>query len=205
MVLKLCQIFPNQVRQYLWPIVKKILSDSVNLVRQNIEWSIPILLKSYEYNNCLVGKENSSLLASKFSADACNEVYAFLKATLLNNKLSPNKITSCGAFSKRQSYCRILSSVALILRLERKKDPNNKENDSGEREYLPHPFYNLGEAGYKHLHHLLKSIFLPPALAMKDDKVTNVRLILAKSLRVMLEDIRDWGEVSGIYGRWKTR
>ena len=119
-VLKLCQILPDQIQQYRWPIVKKILSYLVNLVRQNIEWSIPILLKSYGYNNCLMGKENSSL-ASKFSADACNEVYAFLKATLLNNKLSPNKITSCGAFSKRQSYCRILSSVALIWGLKEKR------------------------------------------------------------------------------------
>ena len=33
---------------------------------------------------------------------------------------------------------------------------------------------------------------------MKDDKVTNVRLTLAKSLRVMPVDIRDSGEVSVI-------
>jgi hypothetical protein len=188
---------PDQVRQYLWPIVKILLSDSVNLFRQNIEWSIPILLKSYEFKNCMLGRDDASL-ASKFSAEACNEVFEFLKATLLENKLSQNKITASGAFSKRQSYCRILSSVALSLRLNENKDLSKKENGNGERPYLPHPFYTVGKDSYKHLHHLLKSILLPPALAMKDDKVTNVRLTLAKSLRVMPVDIRDSGEVSVI-------
>lgn len=188
---------PDQVRQYLWPVIKILLSDSVNLVRQNVEWSIPILLRCYEFSNCMTGKDDASA-ASNFSAEACNEVYDLLKATLLDNKFASNKITACGAFSKRQSYCRILSSVALILRLNENRPSVQKDHRNSQIPYLPHPFYPLGKEGYKHLHHLLKTLFLPPALAMKDDTVTNVRLTLAKSLRVMPIDIRDSGEVNVI-------
>lgn len=193
----ICLYRPDQVRQYLWPIVKILLSDAVNLVRQNIEWSIPIILKSYEFNNCLNGGDDSAR-ASQFSGEACDEIFTFLKATLLENMIPSNKATASGAFSKRQSFCRILSSIALILRLNETEDSDESKPADKQREYLPHPFYNLGEHGYPHLHHLLKTMFLPRALAMKEDRVTNVRLTLAKSLRVMPTDIRDRADVSAI-------
>ena len=186
---------PDQVRQYLWPIVQILLSDSVNIVRENVEWSIPIVLRCYEFNSCLLGRDDATA-ASKFSAEACNEVFIFLKATLLDNKLSSNKASTCGAFSKRQSYCRILSAIALILRLNEGKDSSKKKKSVEEPQYAPHPFYTLSADEYRHLHHILKALFLPPAISMKEDRVTNVRLTLAKSLRVMPIDIRDRGEVS---------
>lgn len=202
----ICLYRPDQVRQYLWPIVKTLLNDSVNLVRQNVEWSIPILLKCYEYNNCLAGRDDAHM-ASKFSQESCNEIYIFLKATLLENRLTSSKATTCGAFSKRQSYCRILSATALVLRLYDLKNnskPMRSDEDSDSDNvrrsipYAVHPFYSLTPEAYKHLHHLLRTLFLPPALAMRDDRVTNVRLALAKCLKVMPSDIRDRGEANTI-------
>lgn len=185
---------PDQVRQYLWPIIRTLLSDSVNLVRENTEWSIPILLKTYEYNNCLAGREDANM-ASKFSQESCNEIYLFLKENLLDYTTSPGRVTNCGAFSRRQSYCRILSAIALVLRLhELKNETTNQNKDEESIPYPPHPFYTLSPEAYKHIHHLLRTLFLPPALAMKDDRVTNVRLTLAKCLRVMPLDIRDRGD-----------
>jgi len=202
----IAQILPNlislyradQVRQYLWPIVKILLSDAVNIVRENVEWSIPILLRCYEVGNCSFGGEGDVLHASKFSTEACDEVFLFLKDTLLNNS-SPRSAarSSAGAFSKRQSYCRILSAVALILRLNiGAKSANGDTRDDTDGNAPPqHPFYTLSSVEYTHLHQLLKKTLLPSALLMKEDKVTNVRLALAKCLRVMPLDIRDRGKV----------
>eukprot|EP01083_Nonionella_stella_P185476 676416_1 len=103
------------------------MSDSVNLVRENVEWSIPIILRCYETKKCKYDI-NDVAAASKFSAEACNEVFVFLKATLLDSKSPPNnpsagfvKVKSSGSFSKRQSYCRVLTAVALVLRLNDKE------------------------------------------------------------------------------------
>jgi len=202
----ICLYRPDQVRQYLWPILKTLLNDSVNLVRQNVEWSIPILLNCYEYKNCLAGRDDAHM-ASTFSQESCNEVYVFLKATLLENRLTSSKATTCGAFSKRQSYCRILSATALVLRLHEMKDSSNSNSNPSSSDgddvgklipYAVHPFYSLTPEAYTHLHHLLQTLFLPPALAMRDDRVTNVRLALAKCLKVMPSDIRDRGEANSI-------
>lgn len=193
----ICLFRPDQVRQYLWPVIKLLLSDSVNLIRENVEWSIPILLRSYEYNKCVIGREDTSAV-KQFCQESCNEVFVFLKATLLENRpTSTHKAISCGAFSKRQSYCRILSAMALILRLNEDKGMKRaKMEDGAERLPFPvHPFYDLTREAYRHLHHLLRALFLPPALDMKDDRVTNVRLTLAKSLRIMPADISDRGDV----------
>mmetsp|Transcript_4573 Transcript_4573/g.8816 ORF Transcript_4573/g.8816 Transcript_4573/m.8816 type:complete len:978 (+) Transcript_4573:228-3161(+) len=193
----ICLYRPDQVRQYLWPIIKLLLSDSVNLIRENVEWSIPILLRSYEYNRCVFGREDATAV-KLFCQESCNEVFVFLKATLLENRPnSTNKTIACGAFSKRQSYCRILSAMALILRLNEDRGMKRaKAEDGKEKLTFPvHPFYDLTREEYRHIHHLLRTLFLPPALDMKDDKVTNVRLTLAKSLRVMPSDISDRGDV----------
>jgi len=193
---------PSQVRQFLWPIVKVLLSDSVNLVRQNVEWSIPVILRSYETKKCKYDNDDI-VAASKFSTEACNEVFIFLKATLLDNNPSPsptaglNKKKSSSSFSKRQSYCRVLSSIALILRLNDKEQRRLRKKQPKENlDFPPHSFYNLSSDEYRHVHQLLKELFLPHAIVMKDDKVTNVRLALAKCLRVMPLDIRGEGEVS---------
>ena len=188
---------PDQVRQYLWPITKTLLSDPVNIIRENVEWSIPILLRCYEVNNCVVGQKDSST-ASKFSSDSSHEVFSFLKATLLENHnpvISNGRGPTCGAFSKRQSYCRILSAIALILRVNEK---SHKQSQSWTRNGIgsSHQFYSLTADEFRHIHHLLKQLFLPPAMVMKEDRVTNVRLSLAKCLRMMPSDIRNEPKVN---------
>lgn len=200
---------PTQVRQYLWPIVKLLLADSVNLVRENAEWSIPIIFRSYDFKNCLKdedyrygGQGNSSHEATKFSADSAEEVFRYLKVTLVDNDTTvptqKTKYNSCGAFSKRQGFCRILSAMALLLRLGT-KEPGKKSRFYLEKPVLSyHPYLNLTSDEYKHVHRILKDYLLPHAIVMKDDRVTNVRLALVKCLRVMPPDIRENEEVERI-------
>jgi hypothetical protein len=79
------------------------------------------------------------------------------------------------------------------------KAPNvDSDNVDESFPYAVNPFYSLTPESYTHLYHLLRTLFLPPALAMKDDTVTNVRLTLAKCLRVMPHDIRDRGDAKTI-------
>ncbi len=196
---------PSQVRQYIWPLVKILMSDAVNLVKENVEWSIPIIIRCYEAKKCKYDSDDIEL-ASKFSSEACNEVFVFLKATLLDNKphsaaslnsVSYTKTKTSGSFSKRQSYCRVLSAVALILRLndKEKRRQRKKEQKDEKLDFPPHAFYNLSSDEYRHVYNILQGLLLPSALVMKDDRVTNVRLALAKCLRVMPPDIRDNGDV----------
>lgn len=189
---------PSQVREYIWPIVKILMSDSVNHVREHVEWSIPVILRCYETKKCKFDCDDISA-ASKFSAEACNEVFVFLKATLLDSNPNANqsngfvKVKTSGSFSKRQSYCRVLCAVALILRLNDREIRRQRRKDLKD---LPlHPFYNLSSDEHTHVYHILRELLLPSAIVMKDDRVTNVRLALAKCLRVMPKLIRDQGEV----------
>lgn len=192
---------PRQIRQYLWPILKVLLADSVNLVRENAEWSLPVLFRRYELKNCQneLDDTNSPSLsteATRFSVEACDEILVHLKLTLLDNKAlastKANSLSSCGAFSKRQGYCRVLAATALALRLN-SKDRRRKPLDGS---LSSHPFYNLNSDEYRHIYRLLKEYLLPPGVVMRDDKVTNVRLTLLKTLRIVPPEIRDHGEVS---------
>jgi len=174
------------------------MSDSVNHVREHVEWSIPVILRCYETKKCKFDCDDISA-ASKFSAEACNEVFVFLKATLLDSNPNANqsngfvKVKTSGSFSKRQSYCRVLCAVALILRLNDREIRRQRRKDLKD---LPlHPFYNLSSDEHTHVYHILRELLLPSAIVMKDDRVTNVRLALAKCLRVMPKLIRDQGEV----------
>ena len=196
---------PSQVRQYIWPIVKILMSDSVNLVRENVEWSIPIIIRCYETKKCRYDNDDIDV-AAKFSSEACNEVFVFLKATLLDNKppsassstsVSYGKTKTSGSFSKRQSYCRVLTAIALILRLndKEKRRQRKKEQREEKLDFPPHAFYNLSSDEYRHVYRVLQDLLLPSAIVMKDDRVTNVRLALAKCLRAMPPEIRDNGEV----------
>eukprot|EP00555_Chaetoceros_dichaeta_P001685 CAMPEP_0198277726 /NCGR_PEP_ID=MMETSP1447-20131203/66000_1 /TAXON_ID=420782 /ORGANISM="Chaetoceros dichaeta, Strain CCMP1751" /LENGTH=1037 /DNA_ID=CAMNT_0043972769 /DNA_START=143 /DNA_END=3256 /DNA_ORIENTATION=+ len=212
---------PSLVRQYLWPIVKILLCDSVNVVRENTEWSLPVLFRIYEVTNCQAEMNNSTnrddtagagggaggvsasitAEASKFSADACEEVIMYLQAILLDGK-SPvkgnGKSSSSGAFSNRQGFCRVLSAVALALRLKGKELKRRRAGRHNSGIDATHPFQNFNQEEYKHVHHMMTTRLLPLATIMKDDKVANVRLALAKCLRVMPPDIRDNGEIKKI-------
>ena len=95
----------------------------------------------------------------------------------------------------------MLTTVALILRLndeENKRQCRREQKQSIDIEFPPHPFYNLSSDEYRHVNHVLQELLLPSEIVMKDDRVTNVRLALAKCLRVMPPEIRDEGEVSTV-------
>eukprot|EP00559_Dactyliosolen_fragilissimus_P006164 CAMPEP_0184870550 /NCGR_PEP_ID=MMETSP0580-20130426/37877_1 /TAXON_ID=1118495 /ORGANISM="Dactyliosolen fragilissimus" /LENGTH=1086 /DNA_ID=CAMNT_0027372677 /DNA_START=39 /DNA_END=3299 /DNA_ORIENTATION=+ len=216
---------PSQVRTYLWPIVKILMADSVNVVRENVEWSICILFRVYEAKNCRkeveeisadirMSEQSKDKEAAVFSADACGEVLSHLKTFLFESKLNMIKNTNKsivkraqagpfkdGEFSTRQGFCRIITTISLLLRLgsgdrtrmrSRKAVVHSKSEISA---HIPHAFQNLNSDEYRHIHHVLRNYLLPPALEMKDDRVSNVRLNLLKSLRLMPPDIRDHGEV----------
>lgn len=208
---------PTSVRRYLWPIVKILLCDSVNVVRENTEWSLPVLFRTYEVRNCQVettatttkdeGVESTSSSAakdaSKFSSEACDEVIMYLQAILLDGKApvkGNGKYSTSGAFSNRQGFCRVLFAIALALRLKGKEVKGRRRGRNYSVIDSTHPFHNFNQEEYRHVYRILKTRLLPLATVMKDDKVTNVRLALAKCLRVMPPDIRDAGEVRVILG-----
>jgi len=192
---------PTLIRQYLWPIVKILLCDSVNVVRENTEWSLPVILRIYEVRNCQSENNDSLSEATKFSGEVCEEVIMYLQAILLDDKAAVKgngKVRSSGAFSNRQGYCRILSAVALALRFNEKNIKKKKGTHHNTDIEASHPFQNFTHNEYQHVHRILKNQLLPLAIVMKDDKVTNVRLALAKSLRFMPLDIRENVEVSSV-------
>jgi serine/threonine-protein phosphatase 4 regulatory subunit 1 len=193
---------PYQVRQYLWPIAKLLMSDPVSIVREHIEWSIPILLRVYEPSNCNLvhddgdgpdvnGKKDPDM--AKLSAEACSEVLSYLSSNLLH----PKTIKSDGpssSFGKRQCYCRIVATVALVVRL-RKSEKRKTMVRKGKS--VIHPFYNLNSDESRHLMHVLQNYLLPSCMAMKDDKVANVRQALFQCLRLLPSEIREQSEIKG--------
>jgi len=196
---------PLMVRQYLWPIVKILLCDSVNVVRENTEWSLPVIFRIYEVHNCQIENDDSLSEATKFSAEVCEEVIMYLQAILLDDKApvkGDGQFKNSGAFSNRQGYCRVLSAVALSLRVNemdmRKKKINSSSTTTTHDAQVSHPFQNFTQDEYRHVYRILKNSLLPLAILMKNDKVTNVRLALAKCLRLMPTEIRNIAEVSSV-------
>lgn len=198
---------PVQVQRFLWPILKMLLVDSVSLVREDAEWCISLLLRSYCADN--IGPEVSEQLtmsAKRWSAEACQEVIGWLKETILGVSKGTKADSGITArFGSRQLYCRICASVGLALRFgdlepseqwDRRYPEMLKLSAASDTTYSP--YQTLGAAERKHLRRLLVYDLLPPALEMKDDRVTNVRLTLMRILKQMPEDIRDLASVSEV-------
>jgi serine/threonine-protein phosphatase 4 regulatory subunit 1 len=183
----------TQVHEHIWPVLQMLLVDTVSLVREDAEWSIPTLLRSYCHEN--VEKDNSK----RWSADCCQEVILWLKETILGSK---NKGEVTANFSKRQLYCRICAAVGLALRFgdlepNEQWDARYRNMIAGEEKaYVA--YQTLSPSERKHLRRLLVYDLLPPALEMKTDRVTNVRLTLMKVLQDMPEDIRELASVSEV-------
>ena len=177
---------PSLNREYIWPILKALLSDSVSVVRENAGWSVPVLLRKYSNAS---KKDSNSWIA---------EVVSWLKETLLGtgscNTSSrssfrrPKKqmVSSEGAFSKRQGYCRICAAVALAMRIGEHDDAPTLDIAEG---FPIDPFAKLSTSERDCFRSILLNDLLPPALEMTVDCVANVRLTLTKSLKVMPQDI----------------
>jgi hypothetical protein len=191
---------------HLWPILKLVMTDSISLVRQDAIWAIPILLKCFAVENVLDLDGGTSHKAKEmWSNGACLEVIGWMKETILKlfggkGKGSNGKM---GNFSQRQLYCQVCTAMALAIRFgDGLKDPDDPVVEleakftSGLQsrnsriildEYGPYRKLTNGER--KHLLRLLTNDILPVALEFKDDRVTNVRLSLRKTLLLMPDDI----------------
>jgi hypothetical protein len=196
------------VYNHLWPILKSLLTDTVNLVREDAIWAIPLLLKAFAVENVVDLDEGSSQKAKKIWSDrACEEVTTWLKDTILKvstattkGKGSSGKI---GNFSQRQLYCQVCSAMALAIRLgDGLNDPDDPVVELESKftstlqtrnskimieEYGPYRKLTNGEL--KHISRLLIDDLLPLALEFTDDRVTNVRLSLRKALLLVSSDI----------------
>lgn len=176
---------PSLNREYIWPILKSLLTDSVSAVRENAGWSVPVLLRKYSNAS---KKESSAWIA---------EVVTWLKETLLETgsitaartsfrRPKKQMVSSEGAFSKRQGYCKICASVALAMRIGENDDSGTLDNVDG---FPIDPFGKLSSNERDKFRSILLNDMLPPALEMTVDCVANVRLTLTKSLKVMPQDI----------------
>ena len=97
--------------------------------------------------------------------------------------------SSEGAYSRRQSYCRILAAVALATRIS---DGGDVYDDSQVSKGVPiDPFGKLSPYERGQFRSILVRDLLPPALAMAQDCVANVRLTLTKCLKVLPSDIEE--------------
>jgi hypothetical protein len=213
-------IDPMLVRQHIWHIMKLLLQDSVDIVRDDALWAIPILLQSYcpdtlmKWPSC-----NDSQRAKKFSTESCTEIVSWIMETILRvpTLSSRSKVSKAPNFSDRQHYCRICASIGLALRFsdgncipsdaEKLKDPVSvlsdkfkiffsveKQRDETENG----PFQRLTAAEQKHLRRLLMEVLLPTALEMKEDRISNVRITLMKTLQLMPAEIREYHTVKAV-------
>ena len=196
------------VYNHLWPILKLLLTDTVNLVREDAIWAIPLLLKAFAVENILDLDEGSSQKAKEIWSDrACKEVTTWLKDTIpkassmsTKGKGSSGKI---GNFSQRQLYCQMCSAMALAIRLgDDLKDPEDPvvelESQFSKTLQISNssvaidengPYRRITNGEKKHLSRLLIDDLLPLSLEFKDDRVTNVRLSLRKALLLISTDV----------------
>ena len=196
------------VYNHLWPILKSLLTDTVNLVREDAIWAIPLLLKAFAVENVVDLEEGSSHKGKEiWSERASKEVTTWLKDTIPRGSTTTSKgkgsSTKMGNFSQRQLYCQVCSAMALAIRLgDGLKDPDDPVVELEEKftstlqtrnsqivieEYGPYQKITDGER--KHILHLLLDDLLPLSLKFKDDKVTNVRLSLRKALLLISNEI----------------
>jgi len=196
------------VYNHLWPILKSLLTDTVNLVREDAIWAIPLLLKSFAIENIDDLEEGSSHKAKEtWSNRACQEVTTWLKDTIPRvstaNPKGKGSSGKIGNFSQRQLYCQVCAAMALAIRLgDGLKDPNDPVVELESKftstlqtrnsrimieEYGPYRKLTNGER--RHISRLLTNDLLPLSLEFKDDRVTNVRLSLRKALLLLPSDI----------------
>jgi serine/threonine-protein phosphatase 4 regulatory subunit 1 len=213
------------IQKHLWPVIKILLADPICLVREDVIWSIPLILKAYcpENLNCFddelaqSSSQSGVKLNKRWSAESCQEVVSWIKEVMLG--VSPRgslnrNVEKQGNFSQRQLYCQVCTAMALVLRFGEGDVLDDPDTDPSANlslkiksllffsdcssEASPGPYQFLTTAERKHLRRLLLYDILPPALAMKEDRVTNVRLTLMKTLRLLPEDLRALGSIAEV-------
>jgi serine/threonine-protein phosphatase 4 regulatory subunit 1 len=201
-------------RQFMWPILKALLTDSVSAVRENAGWSVPVLLRKYTSNSdenemltCL--SEVTTWLRETFLGEGCDSSNGESSSRLNNSfrqlKKKKQMASSEGAFSKRQGYCRILAAVSLAMRMGEggvSSDDTLDITSQSNGKNMPHvpvdPYGVISQYERDQFRVILLRDLLPPALEMAVDCVANVRLTLTKCLKVLPPDVRQEGHVEDV-------
>ena len=211
-------IDPILVHQHIWTILKLLLQDSVDIVRDDSLWAIPILLQSYCPETLRKWTSlKDAQRAATFGNDSCSDVVTWIMENVLHTSTTKNKSGRVPNFSERQTYCRICASVGLALQFgdnvstkaetEKLNDPvsvlsdkfksffkTEKQRDETENG----PYQKLSVAEQRHLRLILVDKLLPTALDMKEDRISNVRITLMKTLQIMPSDIRENATVKAV-------
>lgn len=195
------------VHTYLWPILKTVLTDSISLVRDDSIWGIPILLKSFCVDNVVLNVDVDEEKAKElWSQAACREVVNWIKENILKISSSSKRnavssVRTNSNFSQRQLYCQLCTAIALAVRFgdgtSNPEDPLVDVETKFERQLASKetsiesygPYRRMTGNERAHLSNVLRKDFLPTLLEFKDDRVTNVRLSLRKTLHFMPEDM----------------
>jgi serine/threonine-protein phosphatase 4 regulatory subunit 1 len=115
-------IDPALIHKHIWPVIQQLLSDGVNVVRDDALWAIPVLLKQYCADTLAHQWPHITVEhAKKFSAEACLEVITWIREEILkvgksSSSSRTNKQQAVANFSDRQLYCRICAALGLALR-----------------------------------------------------------------------------------------
>lgn len=209
-------VSPNATREHVWPIIKHLVLDSINMVRDDVVWAIPMLLKAYtpanvdKWSKGKMGDKDSK----KWSKEACQETITWIKENVLRTTRR-SKGSSGGKtnFNHRQVYCRICAATGLALRFadyslevssDHKDDPvpelvaKFRSEFKEESHFEPSgPYLRLTKEEKDHLKQVLIDDLMPPAIEMQDDRIMNVRLGLLKLLELMPKDVIEGAKCGG--------
>lgn len=112
-------VSPPAIREHIFPIIKLLVLDPINVVRDDAIWAIPMLFRAYCAENIDLWDQRGNKVekdSKTWSAEACEEVMMWLKDTIL--RMKPTKsggTTSRTNFNQRQLYCRICAATGLAL------------------------------------------------------------------------------------------
>ena len=211
-------IDPILVHQHIWPILQLLLQDSVDIVRDDSLWAIPVLLQSYcpETIRKWPSMKDAQRSAS-FSSESCSDVVNWIMENVLYSSPMKTKSSKIPNFSERQAYCRICAAIGLALQFgngantdtgaAKLNDPVSVISDKFKSFFKAEkqrdetengPYQRLTVAELKHLRLILVEKLLPTALEMKEDRISNVRITLMKTLQIMPADIRENSTVKAV-------
>ncbi|CAB9500227.1 protein phosphatase 4 regulatory subunit 1 [Seminavis robusta] len=206
-------ISPADIKEFVWPIIKVLVLDAINIVRDDAIWAVPMLLRAYCPENIQTWEKGKSDKDAKaWSKEACSEAISWLKESIL--RIKPKGAAGRTNFNQRQLYCRICAAAGLALQFgdfsmdgvdvsEATKNSSNgaldpvpllvskfKSQFSNKSDFEPEgPYLRMTAAEQKHIKSLLIDDLLTPAVDMKDDRIMNVRLGLLKVLELMPDDV----------------
>jgi hypothetical protein len=194
---------PILIKDHLWPVLKHLLADPICQVKDDAMWSIPILLKQL----CAETVQRYPAVADpkRFSKENSLAVCSWLKEKVLRTGPAASNRGKMANFSDRQLYCRIIAAVGLALRftedLSHGLTVKNPETELSEKfktlfgfepeKVTDGPYQHLTDPEIEHLKQLLRDELLAPALEMKEDRISNVRVMLMRALQVMPDDIKE--------------